>query len=141
MRETKRRRGGRREMKTQTFHQVQVWFWTKQVFFFFPLFNLQLTSLLSGTCKVNIWNYTWRFYMLISSVICASIKICRYNEAVSHGYVRTRGKETKRLRKKLVHCFTERKKKKNRSSRKKSEISNRVTEMSPTSPLLYASLN
>lgn len=60
---------------------------------FFPLFNLQLTTSLSDTCKVNIWNYTWRFHMLIS-VICASIKICRYNEAISYGYVRTRGKET-----------------------------------------------
>lgn len=77
-------------MKTQTFNQVQVWYGQSKSF---PLLILQLTtqetSLLSDTCKVNIWNYTWRFHMLIL-VICASIKIRKYNEAFSYGYVRTR---------------------------------------------------
>lgn len=41
------------------------------LFFFFPLFILQLTtSLLWETCKVNIWNYTWRFSYAYTGYLC-----------------------------------------------------------------------
>lgn len=68
---------------------------------------------------------------MLISVICASIKICRYNEAVSYGYVRTRGEKKGKVYEKTITLFSLNRK---RSSHKKSEISNLVTEMSPTSP-------
>lgn len=65
---------------------------------------------------------------MLISVICARIKICRCNEAISYGYVRTR--EIKFMKK--SYCFTEQEKKK--KNKTESEISILVTEMSPTSP-------
>lgn len=65
---------------------------------------------------------------MLISVICARIKICRRNEAISYGYVRTR--EIKFMKKSYTVSLN-RKKKKNKAE---SEISILVTEMSPTSP-------
>lgn len=67
---------------------------------------------------------------MLISVICARIKICRRNEAISYGYVRTR--EIKFMKK--SYCFTEQKKNKKKQNKTESEISILVTEMSPTSP-------
>lgn len=67
---------------------------------------------------------------MLISVICARIKICRRNEAISYGYVRTR--EIKFMKK--SYCFTEQEKKKKKKNKTESEISILVTEMSPTSP-------
>lgn len=122
-----RKRKGRKEMKTNISSAGLV---SDKAG---PFFSLLCSTSLSDTCKVNIWYYTWRFHMLIS-VICASIKICRYYMDMSE-----RGGKKQILRK-LLHRFTEQKKNdvhiiiiKN----KRSEISKLVTEMSPTSPFFF----
>lgn len=65
---------------------------------------------------------------MLISVICARIKICRRNEAISYGYVRTR--EIKFMKKSYTVSLNRKKKKKNKTE---SEISILVTKMSPTS--------
>lgn len=80
--------------KHKTFNQVQVWFLDKAgLFSFCSIYSFyDFLSWIHAKVKGQHLELHMEIHMLILLVICASIKICRYNEAVSYGYVRTRGK-------------------------------------------------